>query len=117
MIYLLGGVHMFGDKLKQLRKQKKLTQEELANILDVARTTYSSYEQGRRMPDPEIQKRIAEYFNVSLDFLHGRKESDTQIKNDKVMTIAAHIDDDTSDEEMEEIIDYITYIKNKHKKK
>lgn len=108
---------MFGEKLKQLRKQQKLTQEELAKILDVARTTYSSYEQGRRMPDPEIQKRIAEYFNVSLDFLHGREENELEITNGKVMTIAAHIDDDTSDEEMEEILDYIAYIKSKHRKK
>ncbi|MBC9808149.1 helix-turn-helix domain-containing protein [Carnobacterium maltaromaticum] len=63
---------MFGDKLKTLRKSKKLTQEQLANLLGVARTTYSSYEQGRRMPDADIQNKIAELFNVSLDYLHGR---------------------------------------------
>lgn len=55
---------MFGQKLTELRKQKNLTQAELAKILGVARTTYSSYEQGRRKPDDEIQKKIADYFGV-----------------------------------------------------
>ncbi|MBC2100591.1 helix-turn-helix domain-containing protein [Listeria booriae] len=67
---------MFGEILMRLRKQKKLTQEELASVLGVARTTYSSYEQNRRMPDAEIQNKIADYFNVSLDYLHGRQEKD-----------------------------------------
>ncbi|WP_430535922.1 helix-turn-helix transcriptional regulator [Listeria rocourtiae] len=67
---------MFGDILMKLRKQKKLTQEDLASALGVARTTYSSYEQNRRMPDAEIQNKIADFFDVSLDFLHGRQEKD-----------------------------------------
>ncbi|MBC1459321.1 helix-turn-helix domain-containing protein [Listeria newyorkensis] len=65
---------MFGEILVKLRKQKKLTQEELASILGVARTTYSSYEQNRRMPDSEIQNKISDYYGVSLDYLHGRSE-------------------------------------------
>jgi len=66
---------MFSQRLIDLRKSRNLTQSEMAKILDVARTTYSSYEQGRRMPDADIQNRIADYFDVTLDYLHGRKKT------------------------------------------
>lgn len=92
---------MFGDTLMKLRKSKNLTQSDIAKILGVARTTYSSYEQNRRMPDAEIQIKIADYFDVSLDYLHGRG------KNNISDTIAAHIDSNASEEEMEEILAYI----------
>lgn len=65
---------MFTQILTDLRKQKRLTQKEMAKILGVARTTYSSYEQGRRMPDSNVQIAIADFFGVSLDYLHGRSD-------------------------------------------
>lgn len=65
---------MFGHILTDLRKQKRLTQKDMAKILGVARTTYSSYEQGRRMPDTDLQNTIADFFGVSLDYLHGRSD-------------------------------------------
>lgn len=64
---------MFATNLQRLRKEKRLTQMEMAKILDVAKTTYASYEQNRRMPDNVIQNKMADYFNVTLDELHGRK--------------------------------------------
>lgn len=116
---------MFRYRLLELRKTKKLTQTEMADILGIARTTYSSYEQGRRMPDSEIQNKIADYFKVTLDYLHGRTEKPNQtiiINNDestpsaKALTVAAHIDDDVTDDQMEDILNYIEFITNKHKK-
>ncbi|EDO1161702.1 helix-turn-helix domain-containing protein [Listeria innocua] len=92
---------MFGDTLMKLRKSKNLTQSDIAKILGVARTTYSSYEQNRRMPDAEIQIKIADYFDVSLDYLHGRG------KNNISDTIAAHIDSNASEEDIKEILAYI----------
>lgn len=66
---------MFAQIITELRKTRtKLTQTDMAKILGVAKTTYSSYEQGKRMPDMEIQKKLAEYYDVSLDFLHGLEE-------------------------------------------
>lgn len=101
---------MFGKRLTSLRKMKKLTQSEMASILGVARTTYSSYEQGRRTPDVDIQNKIADYFDVSLDYLHGR--SDESQDNDPNLLVAAHIDDDVSEQDMEDILRYIEYRKN-----
>ncbi|MBF2440383.1 helix-turn-helix transcriptional regulator [Listeria seeligeri] len=98
---------MFGDNLLKLRKQKKLTQNEIAEILGVARTTYSSYEQNRRMPDAEIQIKIADYFDVSLDFLHGREEFDNSD------LFAAHIEGDLTEDERMEIEKYLRFIRSK----
>lgn len=99
---------MFGRILTELRKQKRLTQKEMADILGVARTTYSSYEQGRRMPDTDLQNTIADYFGVSLDYLHGRSET----KEKAPSLVAAHLDDDVSEEDMEDILKYIEFRKN-----
>ncbi|MCD2257102.1 helix-turn-helix domain-containing protein [Agrilactobacillus fermenti] len=63
---------MFADKLKELRKSKPgLTQEALAKQLGIAKTTYSSYEQGKRQPDYEMLQKIANYFDVTSDYLLG----------------------------------------------
>ncbi|EAF4051460.1 XRE family transcriptional regulator [Listeria monocytogenes] len=99
---------MFGDTLMKLRKSKNLTQSDIAKILGVARTTYSSYEQNRRMPDAEIQIKIADYFDVSLDYLHGRG------KNNIADTIAAHIDSNATEEDIKEILAYIEEKRKDH---
>lgn len=59
-------------RLRALRKEKKLTQGEIAEILEVARTTYANYEQGTREPDNKNLNKIADYFGVSVDYLLGR---------------------------------------------
>lgn len=57
-----------GDKLKTLRKGRKLTQAELAERLELTRCTVSNYECGRRTPHLSELKRIAAYFGVGLDY-------------------------------------------------
>lgn len=66
---------MFNEKLRQLRKDKKLTQKELSNILGVAQTTYAGYETGRYEPDFKTLIVIADYFKVSTDYLLGRYDN------------------------------------------
>lgn len=63
-------------KLKELRKEKGLTQEELANKLFLSQNGYSSYENGRTEPNIDILCRLADYYNVSLDYLVGRERID-----------------------------------------
>lgn len=57
-----------GDRLKTLRKGRKLTQTELAERLELTRCTVSNYECGRRTPHLTELKRIAAYFGVGLDY-------------------------------------------------
>lgn len=94
---------MFSNNLKRLRKSKKLTQIQLAEKLGVAKTTLASYEQGRRMPDIEIQNKLADIFDISLDQLHGRA-SQQENENDTLMF--NHIDGFTelSEEEQKRIV-------------
>ncbi|AUJ59212.1 MULTISPECIES: helix-turn-helix domain-containing protein [Bacillus amyloliquefaciens group] len=60
---------MFKDRLIQLRKGKKLTQEQMAEKVGVHRGTYANYERGHRQPDYETLVKIADFFEVSIDYL------------------------------------------------
>ncbi len=60
---------MFGDRLKELREEKELTQEELGKFLNVSRQTISGYESGSIEPSIANLVKIADIFNVSLDYL------------------------------------------------
>lgn len=62
----------FKDRIRKLREEKGLTQEELAKILGISRATLASWETGRREPDFETTSKIAEFFGVSIDYLLGR---------------------------------------------
>ena len=64
----------FNEKLQELRKQKGLTQEELAEILFVSRTAVSKWESGRGMPSIESLKAISKFFTVTLDDLLSSEE-------------------------------------------
>lgn len=57
-----------GKKLQQLRKGRKLTQQELADKMGVTRATISNYEVGRRAPHLSELKRFAEFYGVGLDY-------------------------------------------------
>lgn len=61
----------FKERLKYLRKSKKLFQKDLANELGLNQKTISNYEKGERQPDLDTLNKIAKYFDVSLDFLMG----------------------------------------------
>lgn len=68
---------MFGYRLKGLRQEKDITQSELGQILNLSQRSISQYELGLRFPDELVINLIADYFDVSLDYLFGR----TNIKN------------------------------------
>lgn len=66
---------MFDKRLKKLRTDKELSQKALSDILGISPSTVAMYEQGRRTPDNEMLKKIANFFNVSVDFLLGNSNS------------------------------------------
>ena len=83
----------FQSVLKSLRKANGLTQDELAKILKISRSTIGMYENGSREPDYETLEAIADYFNVDIDYLLGRTNKTTIIPehyylNDKTRQIA-----------------------------
>lgn len=58
--------------LLYLRKENKKNQQDIADMLNVARSTYNAYELGKNEPNIETLVKLADYYNVSLDFLIGR---------------------------------------------
>jgi transcriptional regulator with XRE-family HTH domain len=61
----------FGDKLRQLRTTKHLSQEQLAKKLSITKSMISAYENSVRLPSYDVLIKIALFFNVSIDFLFG----------------------------------------------
>jgi len=61
-----------GSRLAFLRDQRGLTQEELASSLGISRAALSHYEKNRREPDTETLGKVADLFQVSIDYLVGR---------------------------------------------
>lgn len=114
---------MLSERLKILRQEKNVLQKDIANYLNISASAYGFYEQGKRTPDANIIKKLADYFNVSVDYLIGKtniKESADDILNNENYTIALHSDhdyDELPDEARQEIANFIEYIKNKYKDK
>lgn len=69
----------FGEKLQQLRKNKGLTQEELANAVYVSRTAVSKWESGRGYPNIDSLRQLSKLFSISIDGL---------LSGDELLTIA-----------------------------
>lgn len=111
--------NILGNRLKMLRLEAKLTQEEFGKPYSLKKSTISQYESGASRPDDELKKRIARDYNVSLDWMMGL----TDVRNyteDKDITIALHSDidyDNLPDEAKSEINTFIDFIKQKYKDK
>ncbi|WP_199427066.1 helix-turn-helix domain-containing protein [Thermaerobacillus caldiproteolyticus] len=75
---------MLGDRLKKLRLEKKLTQEELGKRINVTKVSISGYENGNRTPDTETLQKLADFFNVTTDYLLGRTDNPNSPKNDDI---------------------------------
>ena len=67
-------MNTFATRLKDLRKQSKKYQKDIAELLDISERQYSSYEAGRVDPPSSKLIRLANYFDVSLDYLVGRSD-------------------------------------------
>ena len=64
------------EELKHLRMQSSLKQQEMADKLGITRSAYASYENGIREPKFELLKKMADFFNVSIDFLLGHSKDE-----------------------------------------
>lgn len=74
---------MFGKRLKEVRKRSNHTQEEVSKKIGIARTTYSGYETGNAEPDNDTLQKIANFYDVSVDYLLGRDENNKTYNNEE----------------------------------
>jgi transcriptional regulator with XRE-family HTH domain len=65
---------MIGERLRKLREERGLLQRQLADILKLTQQTISLYESNQREPDAETLKKIADFFNTTIDYLLGRTD-------------------------------------------
>lgn len=78
---------MFFKRLKELRVSRNMTQSQLADLLGVAKSTVSMYENGRREPDLETLEAIADIFNVDLNSLASSKNTNVFFKIPNIMPL------------------------------
>lgn len=113
---------MFGERLKHLRENKNLFQKELGDILHVTSQTISGWEINRTTPDYETLVKIANYFNVSVDYLLGNEKQASKFENElrekealkMALKNAGYMkdDEDLSDRELERLMKFVS--QNKH---
>ena len=65
----------FPERLRQLRKSANISQQTLGNAMNVTKVSISGYETGNRKPDTDTLQKLADYFDVSTDYLLGRSEA------------------------------------------
>jgi len=72
------------NRIAELREQKGWTQEELSTTIGISRAALSHYEKSRRKPDFETLTQLADLFQVSIDYLIGRKNLNQNIMDPKL---------------------------------
>ncbi|ANS52492.1 hypothetical protein BT246_72020 (plasmid) [Bacillus thuringiensis] len=85
---------MFGQRLKDLRREKKLTQQDIADVLGIEKSNISRFESGKQSLSSENIIKTAKYFDVSVDYILGisdyktiNKKKEEQIPKDVVELI------------------------------
>ena len=116
---------MFSGRLKLLRKNKGLTQTELANELHLSHGAIAMWETDKRQPDNDTMLRIADFFGVSVDYLLGRQETknppnvydvDGLVSYEEIGTICAGFNGTINETPTGEIIDIpLSMISGGHK--
>lgn len=112
----------FGLRLKQLRKERNLTQAEIASIFSLGESTISFYESNKRTPDYELLQKMADFFDVTTDYLLGRSEirnpysKDASAVQETSLGSKYYLLDKSGlpEEAIEQIDEYIAFIKQKY---
>lgn len=118
---------MLAERLYKLRKEKKKTQADMANLLGITRQAYGYYEKGERDPDTSSLNILADFFNVSIDYLVGRVDDPHAVLSEDVRLFVDSLE--LTDKEIldkinlinvdgrplsrEEAIDFIAFVRTK----
>lgn len=101
---------MFSERLKELRKEKRVTQINLAKMLDIRQSSISKWESNISYPDFYNQQQLASFFGVSIDYLLGnaenRHESQENFVKSKKIPVYGYINAKAPFDEHQEIIGY-----------
>jgi len=101
---------IIGERLAELRKDAGLDQTGLARLLSLSHHTISSYERNKSTPNDELKVKIAEIFNVSLDYLLGLINEPLPYKRNEN---CVYLPENATTEAKQDIIRYIEFVKQK----
>lgn len=102
-----------GNRIKMLRLQMNLDQLDLAKAIGVSRSTIGMLESGKRNGTKKNIKKLATFFDVSIDYLEGREDQEDDIL-DFLLSLNITKDGKISNEEVPELLDKVEhYIKKK----
>lgn len=102
----------FAYVLRSLRNEKGMTQQGLADLLGVSKSSINMYERGERQPNFETLGVIADFFHVDFDFLLGRSEKAADLIYPDAKSVQFN-SGEYSEEELEQIRQFAEFLKNK----
>lgn len=113
---------VLGKRLKEMREKKRLSQQDAAKLLGISNGTLSGYERNYRKPDTDILEKIADLYEVSVDYLMGRT-NDLQTRANNLNNLDLAEDDQIhffdmsglSEEDIEFIKGQIEFLRKKAK--
>lgn len=105
------------ERLIELRKQQNLTQQDMARILGISRQAYSNYELGNREADYATLKKIANYFDVTVDYLLGESDIPRRTTDADIKVALFGGDGEVTDEMWDEVRNFAEYVRSKHSAK
>lgn len=106
-------MYEFGNMLKKLRLAKNLTQEQLANVIEIAPSSIAMYERGTRTPSLKMLVRLSQYFNVSINELLNAPIKNKSI-NASFLNITLDEFNALSVSQKQSIINFIEFIKKQN---
>lgn len=112
--------------LRQLRKDAKRTQQQMADVLGITQQAYAAYENDKSSPPKDVLEKIADYFHVSTDYLLGREEKNSPAGQEsggivipekyKDIAVAFHGGaDNLTQADIDDIVRFIEFTKSKKK--
>lgn len=102
------------NRIKFLREELHMTQQELADKLDGAKSTVAMYEKGDRKPSMDVLLKLSEIFDCSIDYILGK--SDIRDSEDKEFRFAYHKETEgMTDEEIKDALRFYKEMKNRIK--
>ena len=111
---------MIGNRIRLLREEKNIKQEELAKILSVSPSAIGMYERNEREPNDIITLKLAEYFNVSTDYLLGKtniRQTERSFKEQFGITEEEYMKlSDKAKNDIKNFIEFMNHQKNKDTK-
>jgi len=106
----------YGERLKILRMRKKLSQQDVADRLNINRSTYARYELGQTQPDFETLEKLADFFDVSTDYILGRTDFPNPPGNDEDNLVAFYNLDDLDEEDIQYVKETIEFLRRKRRR-